>query len=74
MTQALSLKRIKCLDYLQDELHQIADMDGEELQRDARITLLAGELRGLCNSITAELVSQPAQPKNSAHAAVACDA
>ncbi len=74
LTQALSLKRIKCLDYLQDELHQIADMDGEELQRDARITLLAGELRGLCNSITAELVSQPAQPKNSAHAAVACDA
>jgi recombination associated protein RdgC len=55
LTQTLCMKRIKSLDYLQDELHQIADMDGEELQRDARITLLAGELRGLCNSVCAEL-------------------
>lgn len=74
LTQTLSLKRIKCLDYLQDELHQIADMDGEELQRDARITLLAGELRSLCNGITAELIAPPSQSKNNAQTPVACDA
>ncbi|MGV3739909.1 MAG: recombination-associated protein RdgC [Gammaproteobacteria bacterium] len=71
LTQTLSLKRIKCLDYLQDEIHQIADMDGEDLQRDARITLLAGELRSLCKDILAELVFKSPQPKNEAPAALA---
>lgn len=61
LTQSLCMKRIKCLDYLQDELHQIADMDGEDLQRDARITLLAGELGSLSNSVIAELVTQSTQ-------------
>ncbi len=60
LTQTLCLKRLKCLDYLQDDLNDIANMDGEEHQRDAKITLLSGELRGLCNSIIAELVgNQP---------------
>ena len=70
LTQALCLKKVKCLDYLQDELQQIADMDGEDLQRDARITLLAGELRSLCNSISAELITQ-SQPKAAAPTALA---
>lgn len=71
LTQTLSLKRIKCLDYLQDEIHQIADMDGEDLQRDARITLLAGELRSLCKDMLAELVFKSPQLKTEAPAALA---
>ena len=74
LTQTLCLKRLKCLDYLQDELHEIADMDGEELQRDARITLLAGELRSLCNSIIAELLATAPQSKHQTQTPVACDA
>lgn len=64
LTQTLSLKRLKCLDYLQDDIQQIADMDGEELQRDARITLLAGELRSLCNSVTVDIANKVPQQKS----------
>lgn len=64
LTQTLSLKKIKCLDYIQDELQEIADMDGEELQRDARLTLLAGELRSLCNGVIAELAKPPQTKSN----------
>lgn len=71
LTQTLCLKRIKCLDYLQDEMHQIADMDGEDLQRDAKITLLAGELRNLCKEMLAELVFKNTQTQHVADAALA---
>lgn len=64
LTQTLSLKKIKCLDYIQDELQEIADMDGEDLQRDARLTLLAGELRSLCNGVIAELGKPPQTASN----------
>ncbi len=73
LTQNLTIKRIKCMDYLQDELHQISDMDGEELQRDARITLLAGELRGLCDGIIAELVTNAPQSQLTHHEPVVCE-
>lgn len=73
LTQTLNLKRIKCLDYLQDEIHQIADMDGEELQRDARITLLAGEIRSLCKDMLAELVFKSQPQKSEAPAELSCE-
>ncbi|HVT62396.1 MAG TPA: recombination-associated protein RdgC, partial [Legionellaceae bacterium] len=57
LTQTLCLKRIKCLDYLQDDLNDIANMDGEEHQRDAKIMLLSGELRSLCDAISAEVIT-----------------
>lgn len=62
LTQSLSLKRIKSLDYLQDEFHEIGKMDGEAHQRDAQITLLSGELRSLCNHIIADILDTPIKP------------
>lgn len=73
MTQTLCFKRLKCLDYLQDELHNIADMDGEELQRDARITLLAGELRSLCNSVTTELLAKAPPQRHLTDKTLVCE-
>ena len=71
LTQTLTFKRLKCLDYLHDELQHIADMDGEALQRDARITLLAGELRSLCNSVAVDIADKIPQPK--AHDPSVCE-
>lgn len=74
LTQTLCLKRIKCLDYLEDDLQQIADMDGEALQRDARITLLAGELRSLCNQIATKLLAPSHTPNPTNPERAPCDA
>lgn len=62
LTDTLCLKRIKCLDYVQDELNSIADMDGEEHRLDAKLTLLFGEMRGLILAIQNKLlpISSPA--------------
>ncbi len=55
LTQDLTFKRIKCLDYLIDEFNDIRQLDEEYLQQDAALTLLAGELRSLTNDLLAGL-------------------
>ena len=57
LTDTLGIKRLKCLDYLQDEIHAIADMDGEEHQLDAKLMLLSGELKGLISAIQNKLIN-----------------
>ena len=76
LTQTLAFKRIKCMDYLQDEVNDIANMDGEDHQRDAKIMLLSGELRSLIDSIIAKVLqSTPVQQTHSKieHASTSCD-
>lgn len=50
LTQDLTLKQLKCLDYLADDFQEIHRM-GETEQQDAAISLLAGELSALCEDL-----------------------
>lgn len=50
LTQDLILKKLKCLDYLADDFQEVRKL-GEDEQLDAGITLLAGELRTLCDDL-----------------------
>lgn len=47
MTQEFVLKRIKCLDVLVDAFNDLRELDEEAQERDAALTMLAGELRAL---------------------------
>ncbi len=49
--QDFSLKKLKCMDYLIDELHDIKKLDDETQQQDAALALLSGELRLLINEL-----------------------
>lgn len=51
LTQNLILKRLKCLDYLVDELHEANKNDIDNPGIDASLTLLAQELRSLLNNL-----------------------
>lgn len=51
LTQDLTLKRLKCLDYLVDEFSEIRHLEEEYQQQDAALTLLSGELRALVNDL-----------------------
>ncbi len=51
LTQNLVLKRLKCLDYLVDELHEANKNDIDNPGIDASLTLLAQELRSLLNNL-----------------------
>lgn len=51
LTQDFTLKRMKCLDYLVEEFHEIRNLDEEYQQQDATLTLLSGELRGLIKDL-----------------------
>lgn len=53
LTHELILKRIKCQDYLSDELNEIRALEEERQQQDASLVLLAGELRALTNDLLA---------------------
>lgn len=55
LTQDLTLKRLKCLDYLVDEFNEIRKLDEEYQQQDAALTLLAGELRSLVSELFGEV-------------------
>ncbi|MDP1603883.1 MAG: recombination-associated protein RdgC [Legionella sp.] len=55
LTQDLTFKRIKSLEYLIDEFNEIGKLEEEYLQKDAALTLLCGELRGLTDSLIAGL-------------------
>jgi recombination associated protein RdgC len=49
LTQDFIFKRIKCLDYLQDDFNDLRQLEEEFQQQDAALTLLTGELRALVN-------------------------
>lgn len=49
LTQDFIFKRLKCLDYLQDDFNDIRQLDEEYQQQDAALTLLTGELRAVVN-------------------------
>lgn len=51
LTQNLVIKRLKCLDYLVDELHEANKNDIDNPGIDASLTLLAQELRSLLNNL-----------------------
>ncbi|MFT4060296.1 MAG: recombination-associated protein RdgC [Legionella sp.] len=57
LTQDFSFKKLKSLDYLIDDFNEIKQFE-EELQRDAALTLLSGELRELINELLAPLKMQ----------------
>jgi recombination associated protein RdgC len=51
LTQDLTYKRLKTLDYLIDDYQEINELEEEQLQRDAGLTLLCGELRKLTTDL-----------------------
>ena len=51
LTHDFTFKKLKSLDYLADEFNDIKQLDEEIQQRDAALTLLAGELRGLSDAL-----------------------
>lgn len=55
LTHNLSIKRLKCLDYLMDDFNEIKELEEEILQRDAALTLLSGELRALGDDLLTAL-------------------
>lgn len=62
LTHDFTFKKLKSLDYLVDDFNEIKALDEELQQRDAALTLLAGELRELTNDLLAAFaVKTPAQ-------------
>ncbi|WP_058535477.1 recombination-associated protein RdgC [Legionella saoudiensis] len=61
LTHDFTFKKLKSLDYLVDDFNEIKQLDEELQQRDAALTLLAGELRELTNDLLAAFkVATPA--------------
>ncbi|MDP3705891.1 MAG: recombination-associated protein RdgC [Legionellaceae bacterium] len=56
LTQDLTFKRLKCLDYLIEDFHEVRKMDGDDQQHDAALTLLSGELRTLFDGLLSNLM------------------
>jgi recombination associated protein RdgC len=57
LTDNLTFKRIKSLEYLIDDFNEIRELEEEYLQQDAALTLLSGELRALTDDLLAVLNS-----------------
>ena len=51
LTQDLTIKRLKCLDYLTDDFNEIKQLEEDYQQQDARLALLSGELRELISDL-----------------------
>lgn len=51
LTHDFTFKKLKSLDYLADDFNDIKQLDEELQQRDAALTLLSGELRGLTDEL-----------------------
>ncbi len=56
LTQDLTLKRLKCMDYLVDDFNEINKLDEEYEQQDASLTLLTGELRSLMDDLLTNII------------------
>lgn len=61
LTHDFTFKKLKSLDYLQDDFNEIRELDEEYQREDAALTLLAGELRELTNDLLAAL--KPSEEK-----------
>lgn len=55
LTHTLSFKRIRPLEYVIDAFHEIRDLEEEQAQQDASLTLLAGEWRALLSDLSKAL-------------------
>jgi recombination associated protein RdgC len=64
LTHDFTFKKLKSLDYLQDDFNEIRQLDEDYQREDAALTLLAGELRELTNDLLAAL--KPLEDKTSA--------
>lgn len=51
LTQDFTFKKLKSLDYLIDDFNEIKQLDDDYQQKDAALTLVAGELRMLVNEL-----------------------
>jgi recombination associated protein RdgC len=51
LNQDFTLKRIKALDYVVEEMQNHKQLEDEQAEADAELTLLAGELRGLIKDL-----------------------
>jgi len=51
LNNEFTLKRLKCIDYLLDERHEISQLEEEAEQLDANLALLGGELRELSQDL-----------------------
>lgn len=58
LTHDFTFKKLKSLDYLIDDFNEIKQLDEELQQRDAALSLLAGELRELTNDLLTSLASK----------------
>jgi len=61
LTQELTIKRLKCLDYLVDEFTDLKQLEEERQLKDAGLTLLAGELRALISDVEAALCEETSE-------------
>jgi recombination associated protein RdgC len=52
LTDSFIIKRLKCIDYLDDSLKDNAKLEGEKEKFDANFALLAGEIRDLLTFIS----------------------
>lgn len=59
LTHDFVFKKIKCMDYLVDEFHDIQKLDEDYQQADASLTLLGGELQKLLNDFEKIFNIQP---------------
>jgi recombination associated protein RdgC len=71
LTHNLAFKRLKCLDYLVDEFHDLRELDDDLSQQDAAMTLLTHELRGLFNDLLPVLTNESQKAQQST--AAICD-
>ena len=49
INEQLTFKRLRCLDYLVDEFHDVQQLEDNSAQQDAALALLAGEWGQLLN-------------------------
>lgn len=56
LTHDFAFKKIRCLDYLVDEFHELRDLDSDRAQQDASLALLTGEWRSLLADLSKVLV------------------
>lgn len=62
LTHELTLKRLKCMDYLVDDFSEIRELEEEYEQQDAALTLLSGELRSLMDDLLAGITEAAPAP------------
>jgi recombination associated protein RdgC len=67
LTQDLIFKRLKCMDYLIDEFNDASQLEGNDQQQDASLTILAGELRALTNDVFKALNTESSIPASLMH-------